>query len=181
MAETNTSFRASPDLKPLVLELETLNVEKLKNKVRPLNKSNITSDEIDQINTALTEISSVFTKVLEEILPKIVDKINKVTEQDLDQTQESLNIFQETFTNFTKSISLQSNFNAFIATNVSINPSESARIQHFLGVIPKWRVILRQTGNGVVTDVNTEWNETYITLKNNGTEVVVISVFIARE
>jgi hypothetical protein len=85
-----------------------------------------------------------------------------------------------------KFLSIQSNFDGYIATDVSLpaNPTgtSTVKIQHFLGVIPKWRIILRQTGNGVITDVSEEWTDKVISLKNNSTtENVVISVFIARE
>jgi hypothetical protein len=85
-----------------------------------------------------------------------------------------------------KNLSLQSNFNCFVAEisfAVSGDPSgeDIQRIEHFLGVKPKWRIILRQTGNGVITDIPDEWNDKVISLKNNGAEAVVVSVFIARE
>lgn len=81
-----------------------------------------------------------------------------------------------------KFLSIQSNFDGYIATDVTIPISSSVKIQHFLGVKPKWRIILRQTGNGVITDIPEEWTDRVISLKNNSsTESVVISVFIARE
>jgi hypothetical protein len=81
---------------------------------------------------------------------------------------------------FNKSISLQSNFNGYIA-EVKIDAGASVKIQHFLGVKPKWRIILKQTGNGVITDIPEEWSENVISLKNNGVESVIVSVFIVRE
>jgi stringent starvation protein B len=84
---------------------------------------------------------------------------------------------------FNKSISFQSNFNGYIAENVKIPAGATSRIEHYLGVTPKNRIIFRQTGNGVVTDVNSvsDWNNKVISLKNNGAEEVVLTVFIARE
>lgn len=80
-----------------------------------------------------------------------------------------------------KFLSFQSNFDGFIATNISIPATSSVKIQHFLGVIPKWRIILRQEGNGVITDVYSQWNTDTISLFNNGAVTVIITVFIARE
>lgn len=74
-----------------------------------------------------------------------------------------------------------SNFNGYISSDIIIPANSSATIQHFLGVIPKYRIILKQTGNGVITDVNDEWTTKYITLYNNGAVPVTITVFIARE
>jgi hypothetical protein len=79
-----------------------------------------------------------------------------------------------------KSMSLQSNFNGYIA-EVSIPATSSLQIQHFLGVTPKWRVILRQEGNGVISDIPSGWNDRYITVYNNGAGVVTASIWIVRE
>lgn len=79
-----------------------------------------------------------------------------------------------------KFLSFQSNFDGKIV-NVTIDASSTLKIEHFLGVTPKWRVILRQEGNGVISDIPSGWNEKIITLKNNGTEQVKLSLLIARE
>ena len=79
-----------------------------------------------------------------------------------------------------KFLSFRSNFDGYIPT-VKILASSTLQIPHFLGVIPKYRILLRQEGNGLITDVPTSWTTDYITLKNNGTEDVTISVLIARE
>lgn len=82
---------------------------------------------------------------------------------------------------FTRSISFQSNFDGYIAENVDIAIGATVNIEHFLGVKPKWRIILRQVGNGVISDIPSDWSDKVISLKNNGAEAVTISVFIARE
>jgi hypothetical protein len=97
---------------------------------------------------------------------QIIDTLNKLIN--------SLN-----FTN--KFLTIQGNFEGYIAENVIIKANSKAQIQHFLGVKPKWRIILRQTGNGVVTDIPSEWTDKYITLYNNGSVDVTVSLFIARE
>lgn len=79
-----------------------------------------------------------------------------------------------------KALSFQSNFNGYIAT-VSIPATTEVRISHFLGVTPKWRVILRQEGNGVISDIPSGWNDSFITLRNNGSVTVTVTVLIARE
>jgi len=80
-----------------------------------------------------------------------------------------------------KKMSLQANFDGYIAEDVDIAAGSSVKISHFLGIKPKWRIILRQTGNGVITDIPEEWTDKVISLKNNGAETVIISVFIVRE
>lgn len=81
-----------------------------------------------------------------------------------------------------KTLSLESNFDGYI-TEVKIPASSTLRVQHFLGVIPKYRIILRQTGNGVITDVadSASWNTEFITLQNNGAVEVTATVMIVRE
>jgi hypothetical protein len=81
----------------------------------------------------------------------------------------------------TGNAALEATFNSYVAKDVLIGAGVTLAIQHFLGVIPKWRIILRQTGNGVITDVSSDWNTRSISLKNNGTEDVIISVLIVRE
>ncbi len=79
-----------------------------------------------------------------------------------------------------KSLSFQSNFNGLV-TSVDIPASSELKITHFLGVVPKWRIILRQEGNGVISDIPSGWNDKFITLKNNGAEAVSLWLLIARE
>lgn len=76
---------------------------------------------------------------------------------------------------------ISSGFNGYIAENVVIAASSTLQIEHFLGVKPKWRIILRQVGNGLITDVSEDWTTKYITLKNNGSEEVTLSLLIARD
>lgn len=84
------------------------------------------------------------------------------------------------FNFISKNISLQSNFNCFIAL-AKIPATSSLRIQHFLGVVPKYRIILRQEGNGVITDIPSGWTSDVITLYNNGAVEVNLTVMIVRE
>ena len=100
---------------------------------------------------------------------------------EMEEIKTRLNDLIDAFVFQASAISIDSNFNGFIARDVTILAGETARIQHFLGVIPKWRIILRQTGNGVITDVPSEWNTKTIVLKNNGAESVTLSLLIARE
>jgi len=79
-----------------------------------------------------------------------------------------------------KRLSFQANFDGYIA-EVTIAAGSEVKIQHFLDIIPKWRIILRQEGNGVISDIPSGWNDKFITLKNNGAVSVTISVLIARE
>jgi hypothetical protein len=104
--------------------------------------------------------------------------------------QEKLNRLINSVNFLNKSLSLQSNFNCFIAKNVKFEAAGDAqerdvvKIQHFLGVVPLYRLILRQVGNGVLTDVAnspSDWGDKVITLRNNGTVPVTATIMVVRE
>jgi hypothetical protein len=98
-------------------------------------------------------------------LPELIDHYNK---------------FINLFNFFNKSLSFQSNFNGYIQ-EVTVDATSSIDVYHYLGVIPKWRIILRQTGNGVITDIPEKWNKNYVSFYNNGATSVTFTVLIARE
>ena len=102
-------------------------------------------------------------------------------DSDLPTTIAALNRLITAYTFFNKSMSIQSNFDGYIAEDVVIPATSSINIQHYLGVTPKWRILLKQTGNGVITDIPSDWDDKVIALYNNGAVEVTITVFIARE
>ena len=104
----------------------------------------------------------------------------------LDDMQEKLNEMVEYLNFFNKFISLSANFSSAIleikfgAAGAS-DGSDTRKIEHLLGVIPKYRIILRQTGNGVLEDIPSGWNNKFVTIKNRGTEAVTATIMIVRE
>lgn len=100
---------------------------------------------------------------------------------DLETTIFTLNKLLNHYNYLTRALSIQSNFDGFIAENVVIPSLTEIKIQHFLGIRPKWRIILRQVGNGVLTDVASNWDNKVIALYNNGAVEVTATIFIARE
>ena len=64
---------------------------------------------------------------------------------------------------------------------VILPASAEVRISHSLKIIPKYRLILGQTGNSVITDVKEKWTRDYITLKNNAAVEVFLILMIIRE
>ena len=91
-----------------------------------------------------------------------------------------LNKLINAFNFLTKSLSLEKNFNGYITT-VTIPATSEVAIQHFLGLKPKYRLVLKQEGNGIITDVPSGWNDKIITLYNNGAVEVTATILIARE
>jgi hypothetical protein len=97
-----------------------------------------------------------------------------------EQVVNSINRMANYLNFLTKNISLQSNFNCYIA-QVSIPATSNVAVQHFLGVVPRYRIILRQEGNGVISDIPSGWTTDVITLRNDGAVAVKITVMIVRE
>jgi hypothetical protein len=79
-----------------------------------------------------------------------------------------------------RNFSIQSNFNCQVL-DLEFSASEQKRVFHRLGSVPRYRLILRQEGNGLITDVPLEWTDNYITLKNNGAVAVKITVALLKE
>lgn len=59
---------------------------------------------------------------------------------------------------------------------VTLAPNESKIISHGLRAIPLYRLILRQTGNAVITDVDQYWTDKTIGLLNNSSNTVVLTI-----
>ena len=81
---------------------------------------------------------------------------------------------------FNKNISLDKNFNSYIV-EVDFAAGETKNIQHFLGVRPKYRIILKQEGNGVLSDIPSAWNNQTIRMINNGAVAVKATIMILKE
>lgn len=84
---------------------------------------------------------------------------------------------------------LMSRFNDYIAEgfslknglsgeiiDISFAPNEEKQILHGLGSVPRYRLILRQEGNGLITDVSSKWTDQFVTLLNNSANAVKITI-----
>lgn len=71
-------------------------------------------------------------------------------------------------------LNFDENFQSFLAENVVIGAGATALISNALNVVPNERYIVRQTGNGVITDG--VWDINTLRLVNNGAVSVTISV-----
>lgn len=76
-----------------------------------------------------------------------------------------------------KQLSFRHNFPSKIV-EIEIAPSATVQIFHGLGVIPSDRIILRNSGNGAITDG--EFNSDYIELINRGSITANVKVAILR-
>lgn len=120
------------------------------------------------------------TDRFKRVFAPVSEDVEEVKYDDPEGLVTSHNKLVNAFNSVSKGISFEKNFGGFIAT-VTFKASETVLIQHFLGVIPKWRVILRQEGNGVLSDIPSGWNNKVISIKNNGAVVVTASILIVRD
>lgn len=60
--------------------------------------------------------------------------------------------------------------------SITFAPNENKIISHGLKRIPTQRIILRQTGNAVITDVNVNWTDKTIGLLNNSSNAVTLTI-----
>lgn len=72
-------------------------------------------------------------------------------------------------------LKLDENFQNFQVTVTIPNGSE-AKIANQLKSLPKKRIIIRQSGNGLVTDGDTPWDLDNVYLKNHGPADTTITV-----
>ena len=71
-----------------------------------------------------------------------------------------------------------SNLDGEIVT-VTIPALSSLRINHKLRLIPKYRIILKQIGGGLIRDL--EYTPTYIELENTGADDAIITLIIVKD
>lgn len=91
-----------------------------------------------------------------------------------------MNRFIDSYNFLSKYLSLSKNFNATIL-EIEFLSGEQKIISHLLGVRPKYRIILRQEGNGVLSDIPSDWNDKTATIKNNGAVTVKATIQFLKE
>lgn len=71
-------------------------------------------------------------------------------------------------------LDFKDNFQSFRVNDLTIDAGQEVRITNILPFVPSARIIVRQTGNGLVTDG--VWDIQILRLINNGAVPVTISV-----
>lgn len=170
-------IRSSVDLKPTIKLLKELGI--YSQKIKDLQSSK-PIENIEELGIKLSSIIKILDDLISKDLEELSEKYNKNLKEVIVELQDTLNFLITEFSFFSKSLSFQSNFDGYIA-EVTFKAGQELKIQHFLGFTPKWRVILKQEGNGVLSDIPSKWNNDFITLKNNGAVSVTASILIARE
>ena len=101
---------------------------------------------------------------------------------NIDQAEliKQLNDMIESFNFLNTRISLKDNFDGDMVT-VTFEAGETKTIPHKLGKVPGGRIIIKQEGNGVLSDIPSGWNANSIKMINNGAVSVTATLFIVRE
>lgn len=92
--------------------------------------------------------------------------------------EKSYEMLADMLSAFIGGLSIKDNFKGKIIDNVIIPASTEIKISHSLKAIPKYKIILRQRGNALITDGDEAWTENYITLKNNTATESTVSVWL---
>jgi len=104
---------------------------------------------------------------------KVKALISEFTEKAFKSLVDELNTF---FSHIT----LADNFSGKIQT-VVLDAGAEVELSHGLDVVPKYRIILRQSaGDNLITDGDTPWSDKVIYLKNNGASSATVTVLIMR-
>lgn len=91
-----------------------------------------------------------------------------------------LNKFIDAFNGGINKLTIDDNIDGQIISDIIIPSGSEIAIAHKLRIKPRYRIILRQLGNGLITDGVTEWTDTKIYLKNNGGVDVTVSICVMR-
>ncbi len=62
---------------------------------------------------------------------------------------------------------------------VTINAGETLKVNHRLKLIPKYKIILKQQGGGVILDG--DFTRNYIELNNTGSDMATVTVLIVKD
>jgi hypothetical protein len=60
--------------------------------------------------------------------------------------------------------------------DITFAANETKIVTHRLGKIPAYRLILRQSGNGLITDVDSAWTDKTVGFINNSANIVSMTI-----
>lgn len=76
-------------------------------------------------------------------------------------------------------ITFEQNFQSFTA-DVKLKSGEEGRIANQLKVAPSKMIIVRLKGNGLISEGSTGWNNTEVSVLNNGPDTVTATILFMR-
>lgn len=107
----------------------------------------------------------------------IIELAELTEDQDLEQSKESLNESITEINYVLRNLNLR-NFDGEIIT-ATLAAGATTRVPHKLSIVPKYRIILKQVGGGLVTDG--EYTKEYIELINGGGSDAVVTIIIVKD
>ena len=78
-----------------------------------------------------------------------------------------------------RKLTFGNNFDGFIQ-EVTISATTEQAIRNELTYIPKYFIILSQSGNGLLTKGTTDWSSDYLYIYNNGAVSVTATILFAK-
>lgn len=99
--------------------------------------------------------------------------------QPRDFSEENYRLLVSYLNTFLASMTLGDNMSAHPIT-ATIPAGVEIKISHGLKTVPRYRIIVRQRGNGLITDGEEAWTDTYVTFKNNGAAAVTFTAMLLR-
>lgn len=85
----------------------------------------------------------------------------------------------EELNNTLQNLSLGRNFNGQVFENIEISATSTLRIYHKMGIEPKYKLVLKQSGGGLITDGT--FSEKYVELYNSGASAATITFILLKE
>ena len=100
-------------------------------------------------------------------------KFNLATKADMAQVVRELS-------NGLSKLDLNDNFTGWQITSTIAAGAELQLVNQLQSGVPTKMVIVRQTGNGLVTDSGTPWTSDFVYIKNNGSVTVTVTIIFMK-
>lgn len=110
-----------------------------------------------------------------KLLRRVFGEIETVSEF----IEDYFNLLVDDLNNLFSTLSLSRNFSTQYFQSLEIAAGATLRIEHKLRSTPSYKLVVKQSGGGLITDG--EYTENYIELTNTGGSTATISVIIFRE
>ncbi len=98
----------------------------------------------------------------------------------LEEAKSHLNDLIDAVNNRGKLLGITKDTDSDLIEGVTIAASATEKIRHRLRVVPKYRIILRQSGGGAIID-GSGWDANYVYLTNTGASTATITLLLLKE
>lgn len=91
-----------------------------------------------------------------------------------------INVLIDQLNNGLNKLTLDENVDCQVIENIIIGAGAEVSIDHKLGTTPRFHLILKQSGNALITNGQSDWTNKKIYLLNNGANSATLTVCILR-